>query len=437
MNLKKRKKVLFSLIASSLFVGVIKDAQAFQIKLSEDSFADLYAQIRVFYLNRDKDKDHNYRWNQFQVYKTRFAIRGQINPLVQFYGMLDANENENYQAKLWEAGIQFVFAKEFVIKVGELRVPFSRHNFVARHDSIVMSSDGNYFLPNQFKEALRAVDPYAGGYRDNQPFKRTDFGTVIAGSFKDGLFKYYLGIFNQDRFADRKVWNLNKGGFETATTLSSPKDKKNFEYDIRLEFTPTFWGFKSEETVFDPSLRVRQTYLGKKDTMTLGIGYHQEKHLDSLDSSKYNTSSLTRKAWALDFSVEKPLGKYIPGVELGYMYFDDTHLYQTSANTYKKGDAYTWYMDAHLIYNEKIGFGIPGIGFRYEYVEVDGNYKNKKSLTYERYGVCFSYYVHGAVNKIGIGFDIVKAKDALKAYFKDKNWEDSTTTWYVGLYTQF
>ncbi|MDW8135450.1 MAG: porin [Thermodesulfobacterium sp.] len=431
----KFKRVFFPFLLGGLvFCSSLKEAQSFQIKVSEETFADMYAQIRVFYLNRDKDKDHNYKWNDFQIYKFRLAIKGQINPLVQFYGMLDANENEGYQAKLWEAGVQFTFAPEFVVKVGELRVPFSRHNFVARHDSVVMSSDGNYFLPSQFKDALRAVDPYVGGYRKDQPFKRTDFGTVIAGSIKDGLFKYYLGIFNNDRFPGNKVWRLT-GGFGNAT--ASPKDKKNFEYDLRLEFTPTFWGFKSEETVFDPSLRVRQTYLGKRDTMTFGLGYHHEKHLEGLNPATYKTSSLTRKAWAADFFVEKTFGKYIPGLELGYMYFDDTHLYQATPTTYKKGDAYTWYVDAHLIYKEKIGFGIPGIGFRYEYVNVDGNFQNKKDLAYDRYGVCFTYYLHGAATKLGIGFDTVKAKDALKAYIKNRKWEDSTTTWYVGLYAQF
>lgn len=449
----KFKKVLFPFLLGGLFFcSSLKEAQSFQIKVSEETFADVYFQLRVFYLNRDEDNkyrkedkeyNYNYRWNDFQIYKARLAIRGQINPLVQFYGMLDANESEDYQALLWEAGVQLTFAPEFVVKVGELRVPFSRHNFVARHDSVVMSSDGNYFLPSQFKrEILRAVDPYVGGYRKHQPFKRTDFGTVIAGSIKDGLFKYYLGLFNNDRFLDNKIWRLS-GGFEKVENiekLKDPRDKKGFEYDLRLEFTPTFWGFKSEDTVFDPSLRVRQTYLGKRDTMTFGVGYHNEKHLEGINPKKYGTSSLTRKAWAADFFVEKTFGKYIPGLELGYMYFDDTHIYATPT-TYKKGDAYTWYVDAHLIYKEKIGFGIPGIGFRYEYVKLDGEFRKgsvyKKDLAYDRYGVCFTYYLHGAATKLGIGFDTVKAKDALKAYLKDRNWEDSTTTWYVGLYAQF
>ncbi len=434
--MKSRFRKISFLIGGMVILGLVSEAKGFQIKVSEEIFADIYAQMRVFYLNRSEDKEYNYRWNQIQVYKTRFAVRGQINPLVQFYGMLDANENEGYKAKLWEAGIQFSFAPEFIVKVGELRVPFSRHNFVARHDSIVMSSDGNYFLPTQFKDALRAVDPYAGGYRETQPFKRTDFGTVIAGSIKEGLLKYYLGLFNNDRFPENKLWSLS-GGFKKVNTLRNQKNKKGLEYDVRLEFTPIFLGFKSEDTVFDPSLRVRQTYLGKKDTMTLGIGYHQEKHLEYINSSVYGSSSLTRKAWAADFSVEKTWGKYIPGMEVGYMYFKDTHLYQTSSSTYKKGGAYTWYLDTHLIYNEKIGFGIPGIGFRYEYIKVDGNYQTKKDLSFERYGVCFSYYLYGAPNKIGVGFDTVKARDALKAYFKNKKYEDSTTTWYVGLYAQF
>jgi len=437
-------------LISFLFFSFPLNSRAFQVKIDEDTFANIQAQIRVFYINKDKDNrwkpagyptraNFDYRTNYFEIYKYRFGIKGQLNNLISFYTFIDANENNDYQAKLWEGDVQFNFRPEFIVKVGKIRVPFSRHNFVARHNSPVMSSDGNIFLPSQFKEALKAINPYAGGLKGTQPFKRTDVGMVVTGSIKEGLLKYYIGIFNEDRYlttnTKNRIWKLT-GGWDNPTTLKDPEDKKNFEYDIRIEFTPTFWGFKSEPTVFDPSLRVNQTYLGKLDTMTFGIGYHHEKHLNNLDKSIYGTSSLTREAWAADFSFEKKFGKYITGLELGYMYFDDTHFYETSSG-YKKGDAWTWYTDAHFIYGEKIGIGKPGIGFRYEYVEIDGEYNNKEDLTYERYGVCFTYYLKGRTNKIGIGFDYVKAEDALRAYFKNNNWEDSTLTWYIGIYAQF
>ncbi|MDF2952943.1 MAG: hypothetical protein OD816_000188 [Thermodesulfobacterium sp.] len=435
-------------LISFLFFSFPLNSRAFQVKIDEDTFANIQAQIRVFYINKDEDNrwkpagystraNFDYRTNYFEIYKFRFGIKGQLNNLVSFYTFIDANENNNYQAKLWEGDVQFNFRPEFIVKVGKIRVPFSRHNFVARHNSPVMSSDGDYFLPNQFKESLKAVNPYAGGMKSSQPFKRTDVGMVIAGSFKDGLFKYYVGIFNEDKSNSTKVWSLN-GGFGDVATVSSPEDKKSFEYDIRLEFTPTFWGFKSEKTVFNPSQRVNQTYLGKIDTMTFGIGYHREKHLEHIDKSTYGISSLTREAYAVDFSFEKTFKqKYIIGAEAGYMYFDDTHLYETASGKYEKGDAYTWYGEAHIIYNQKIGFGIPGVGFRYEYVNVDGEYNNEKDLIYRRYGVCLSYYYAGRTNRIGIGFDYVDADDALEAYIKDNNWEESTFTWYVGIYAKF
>jgi hypothetical protein len=413
---------------------------------------NLSAQIRAFYLNRDKgiysqlgsDTNYDYRSNYFEIYKFRIAAKGEFNKLIQFYGMVDANESEEYAVKLWEGAVQFTFLPELVLKIGQTRVPFSRHNFTARHQSPVMSSDGNYFLPSQFKEALKAVNPYPGGYRTKDPFKRNDFEAVIAGSIKDGLLKYYVALANEDRSASKKVWGLS-GGFGDATA-SGLKDKKGLEYDARIEFTPTMFGFKSEETVSDPSLRVRQTYLGKMDTMTFGIGYHHEKHLNGADESKYDSSSLSTDAFAADFSFEKKFGEYITGLELGYMNFDDTHFYQTT-DGYKKGGAWTGYADAHVIYGKKIGMGFPGIGVRYEYVDVDGEYKNsegdiKKDLIYQRYGACLSYWFSDAT-RIGIGADYVKADDALKAYINNnkdkglKGWEDSTLVWYLGVYTQF
>ncbi len=357
---------------------------------------DLSAQIRAFYLNRDEDKDHDYRNNYFEIYKFRLAAKGELYKLIQFYAMVDANENEDYQAKLWEGAVQFTFLPELVIKVGEIRMPFSRHNFVARHQSPVMSSNGNYFVPNQFKDSLiKAVNPYAGGRKKDDPFKRTDYGVVIAGSINDGMFKYYAALANEDRSASNKVWR-SSGGWSNATLAAgeSSEDKKGLEYDARIEFTPTMLGFKSEGTVSDPSSRVRQTYLGDMDTMTFGIGYHHEQHLNGADESIYNDSSLSRDAWAADFSFEKKFGEYITGLELGYMNFDDTHFYESNGD-YKKGGAWTTYAGAHLIYGKKIWMGFPGIGV-----------------------------------------DFTNADDALKSYINDKGWKDSTPVWYLGVYTQ-
>lgn len=419
---------------------------------------DLSAQMRAFYLNRDEgryadrgiERGYDYRSNYFEIYKFRLAAKGEFNKVIQFYGMVDANESEDYATKLWEAAAQFTFLPELVLKIGQTRVPFSRHNFVARHQSPVMSSDGNYFLPSQFKEALKAVNPYPGGYRSSDPFKRNDYEMVIAGSINEGMLKYYAAIANEDRSATKKVWTLS-GGFGDAAlapglTSEDVKDKRGLEYDARIEFTPTMLGFKSEETVSDPSLRVRQTYLGETDTMTFGIGYHHEKHLNGANEFTYGSSSLSRDAWAADFSFEKKFGQYITGLELGYMNFDDTHFYQTT-DGYKKGGAWTTYADAHLIYGKKIWKGFPGIGVRYEYVNVDGEYNSageiKKDLVYKRYGGCLSYWFTNAT-RIGIGADYVKADDALKAYINDKSktanakgWEDSTLVWYLGVFTQF
>ena len=231
-------------LISFLFFSFPLNSRAFQVKIDEDTFANIQTQIRVFYINKDEDNrwkpagyptraNFDYRTNYFEIYKFRFGIKGQLNNLVSFYTFIDANENNNYQAKLWEGDVQFNFRPEFIVKIGKIRVPFSRHNFVARHNSPVMSSDGDYFLPNQFKESLKAVNPYAGGMKSSQPFKRTDVGMVIAGSFKDGLFKYYVGIFNEDKSNSTKVWSLN-GGFGDVATVSSPEDKKSLNMTLDL-----------------------------------------------------------------------------------------------------------------------------------------------------------------------------------------------------------
>jgi len=422
-----------------LMLGFVSFAKAFQIKVNEDTFANVGFNIRVNYLSQPEDKDHDYRWNVFQVKKFRVFSIGQISRLVQYYVMFDANfDSQTYQneAKLWEGGIQLAFAPELILKIGKIRVPFSRNNLRARSVSPVMSSSGNIFIPNQFKEALKAINPYPGGYKASDPFKRTDFGVVLAGYIKQGLFKYYLGLFNQDRSNATKLWKFS-GGWDDVSTVKNYEDKSGFEYDIRIEFTPTFWGFNSENTVFQPHQREAETYLGKMDFMTIGLGYHHEKHLDSVDKATYGTSDLERDAWAVDIAFEKTFGKkYIIGGETGYMYFDDTHLYETLNGEYKKGDAWTWYISGHFTYGKKIGMGYPGIGFRYEYINIDGKYNNENDLVYDRYGLCFDYWFTRST-RIAVGIDFMKAKDALEKYFEDNNWNDSTTNWYVGVYTRF
>ena len=53
--------------------------------------------------------------------------------------------------------------------------------------------------------------------------------------------------------------------------------------------------------VFDPSLKVNQTHLGKIDTMTTGFGYHHERHLDKVDTNFYKHSSFIREGYATNF----------------------------------------------------------------------------------------------------------------------------------------
>ncbi len=434
-----KKKFQLLGLAGIFILSFVVPLFGFQVKIDRDTFVNIATKTRTFYLNEDKDKTHNYRSNRIQVSKVRITGKGQINKFVQFYEIFDTyydrKTNEN-PSSLEEAGVQFSFCPEFVVKFGKIRVPFSRHNFTARHLSPVMSGNGDSFLPDQFKTILKAIKPYPGRYKASDPFKKTDLGIVIAGYIDNGLFKYYLGFFNEDRSISNKVWTLARG-WANATTVESVKDKKGFEYDIRIEFTPTFLGFKSEKTPLYVAMREAQTYLGKFDTFTIGVGYHHEKHLNGLNTATYGMSSLTRHGWDADFSLEKTFAqKYITGLEAGYMNFHNTHLYETAPNIYKKGDSWTWYLGGHLIYGKKMGMGYPGIAFRYEYIEIDGKYHNENNLAYDRYGICFDYWFSRGT-RIAVGIDFVNAKDALKKYLKANHYKYATATWYMGVFTKF
>jgi len=78
-------------IAGALVLGYVVSSDAAQIKVSDDTFADLGYWMKVRYVNfderaKDKSTGIDCNTNVFDVVDARFNIEGQINKIVQFYG---------------------------------------------------------------------------------------------------------------------------------------------------------------------------------------------------------------------------------------------------------------------------------------------------------------------------------------------------------------
>jgi hypothetical protein len=224
-------------------------------------------------------------------------------------------------------------------------------------------------------------------------------------------------------------------------------DKKNFEWNARIEFTPTMLGFKPESAA-TINAKYGDTYLGSKDVLTIGLGYHTETH-----TPKFNATlgDLKRKGWTVDALFEKKYGNVVPNLQIGYISLSDSHYYKKfdpanlSSYVVKKGDSDIWYVTGQLLFDQVMWLGKPAIAFRYEKITGDGQWTDrtilKKDLTTETFGLAFNYYIKGQAARISLGFDQTKYKDALKYFLKygdsATKKEDSITDWYLYLQSQF
>jgi hypothetical protein len=424
-------------LAGVLALGYVADASAVQMKVSDGTWADFGLNMKVWYYNKDKRSnstlDGGWTQNVFDVGQTRVYFTGQVSPLFQFYTELDTN-GASGNTGIEEAGINLAFAKEFQVLVGKIRKPFTR---------VQLTNDYTYLTPQGY-----FLDPQGGLGAIKDALKSADAGLMFHGDLADGMFRYRVGVFNEDRNLNNKLW-VGGSGFgwvDEIPTFSKINDKKGLEWDVRIEFTPTMLGFKPESAATITS-KVADTYLGSRDVLTIGLGYHTEKHSPKITLGDETISGeLKRKGWTIDAMFEKKFGALVPNLQIGYISLDKTHYYvDFRKDSVRKGDADIWYMTGQLLYDQYVGFGKPALAFRYERITGDGQWTDgdvvKKDLTAETLGVAFNYYIKGQAARISVGFDQTKYKDALKYVLKKGDpatkYEDSITDWYINFQIQF
>ena len=423
-------------LAGVLALGYVVPTNAVQIKVNDNTWADFGLNMKVNYKHLDKRSsdttDGGWSQNVFDVDQARIYFEGQVLPFFQFYSELDTKGADG-SAKLNEAGINLAFAKEFQVLVGKIRKPFTRAQ---------LTNDYTYLAPQGY-----FLDPQGGLGAITEALGSADSGLMVHGDLAEGMFRYRVGVFNEDRNLNNKVW-LGIGSFgwmDEVFTSSKINDKKGLEWDARIEFTPTMFGFKPESAATITS-KVADTYLGAKDVLTIGLGYHTEKHSPKItlgdETIETISGELKRKGWTIDAMFEKKFGALVPNLQIGYISLDKTHYYIDYAkDKVKKGDADIWYITGQLLYNQYVGLGKPAIAFRYEKTTADGQWTDgsvvKKNLTVKTFGIALNYYIKGQAARVSLGFDQTKYKDALKYALKERESEDSITDWYLNFQLQF
>ena len=419
-------------LAGALALGYVVSGEAAQIKVDDNTWANFGLNMKIWYKNEDKRAStDDWRKNKFSVGNAKIYFTGQVAPLFQFYGEFDQEKSTS----LGEAGINLAFAKEFQVLAGKIRKSFTRAQLSSGY---ALLTPQGYWLDPQ--DGIKGIKGSALG--------NVDYGLMVHGDLAGGMFRYRIGIYNEDRSNATKYWEGDEDdGWTGYSAIGKFNDKKNFEWNARIEFTPTMLGFKPESAA-TITAKVADTYLGKKDVLTIGLGYHTETHTPKFSST---LGDLKRKGWTVDALFEKKFGNLVPNLQVGYISLDNTHYYKVfdSTGAYvgtKKGDTEVCYVQGQLLFDQVAWLGKPAIAFRYESIKADGQWTDedsapKKDLKTETFGLAFNYYLKGQAARISLGFDQTKYKGALKSYLKrgdsSTKKEDSITDWYLYLQSQF
>ena len=379
-------------LAGALALGYVVSGEAAQIKVDDKTWANFGLNMKIWYKNKDKTKStDDWRKNEFSVGNAKIYFTGQVAPLFQFYGEFDQEKAKDQKDVVGEAGINLAFAKEFQVLAGKIRKSFTRANISSGYALLIPT--GYFFNPQGASGKVTDIFTYDGN---------ADVGLMVHGDLGGGVFTYRAGLFN----VDERV-----------------KQYKDFEFNARVEFQPLMLGFKPESAA-TITAKVADTYLGKKDVFTIGLGFmSKKKNIEGVDK--------TVDGWTVDALFEKKFGNVVPNLQVGYVGIKNTH---KVGSTYE--DSKAWYVQGQLLYDQVVGLGKPAIAVRFDSTEND-KFFDGKDAKLNRIGVAFNYYLKGQAARISLGFDNAKYKDGSKDQLEANGYRRSITDWYLYLQSQF
>ena len=352
--MKKR----LALLSAVLGVGVLlpSPAEAVKIRVDENSYLNVMYRQKIKATFEDDGA-------VFGIDGARITMKGKIGGIVYFGTNIDATtkggEGDSlFQEKVTDAFFGLKFHDALRIQAGLFRVPFSRVSLTTSYSYIVPTGYNETSLENNSKlfgrlDSLFSVLGTDGKFRDGQ--------LVIWGNVADGLLRYHLAYGN--------------GSVATG-------DTKNV-IGARIQFTPTMLGFKPEKGYV-----LKDTYLGKKNVLTVGVGYQSEQ---------FNTGTVT--GIAADLFWEQNFGAVVPGLQIGYTQWKSENQ-DASTLTYAQGS---------LVSGQKVGLGQVGLSVKW----VNENIANQDPKSWV--DVYLGYYLAGHKAVIYVGADNVSGPEGTKA----------------------
>jgi hypothetical protein len=385
-----------SLLAMAALMGAaVLPSQAAVIRVDEDTFANMGLKLQIWAQHLGKTTPGGKDYNDFSIANARIYFSGQVNKMVQFGANLDSavyggggtrgSHSGTKESRVNDAFINLKPADEFQVMAGLYRLPFSRATLTDSYTYYIptgygYSTRGNMFVPFSIGSNI------ANGYRDA--------GLTFWGNIADGMLKYQVGVF------DGRWDHVNPNGV-----------KDNLAFAGRIQFTPTMLGFKGEK-----GFTLADTYLGKQNVLSIGLGYNTQKWDDG------NGNSATAKAWTVDAMWEQKFGDIVPNLQLGYQDRKD----MPAATLPGKVKDRAYYVQGQLLFDQVVGLGKPALAIRYEKLD-DRTPANRDT---NRTGVFLNYYIKGQDAKVQLGADVVSLKNKAP---NEKNYTD----WTLALQTQF
>jgi len=364
----------------------------------------------------------DYNRNVIDVIDARFTIEGQINKVVQFYGEAVSTgayewwdywpEKRSTDFKLAEGGVNLIAAPELQLRIGKIRIPFTRMQLAdeyARINPIEPLYDPQGIVTGVLGHTGIVYEPVEDspltGLSVPNLFRFADGGAVLHGDIAEGMLRYNIGVFNQ---------------------ATDDQPLNSVSWALRVEFTPTMAGF-NPETTSTPKGWLKDTYLGKKgDILTIGVGYLSQDVDPDLEGDIYK--ELDVDGYTVDVFLEKKFQPAILNVEAAYINLNESHLEDPFDPNSDKGDTYFWYAQGQLLYDGVVGIGKPAIFTKYEYGELD---TEDGDLEWSAWGAGINYYIEGNAARLSAGFTNVTYDDVAEEVLSDMDMEDNITDWYI------
>ena len=277
--------------------------------------------------------------------------------------------------------IAFDFAKEFKIVAGQVKLPFELHSGIQSGWSFVAPTGPGYGLQlNPFTNPNPRAEN-ASGSNSRSP------QILIWGKVAEGLFKYYLGVVDGDD-------EVKDEGTSTGVVA-------------RIELAPTMLGYKGH-----PGIYLKETYVGKQNTLVLGLAYYNRK-----------IAGLTATSYSVDLLWEQNFGSFVPNISVGYVVHDNFAGNLTSASGSRPEiDVNGLLIQGQLLFNTKTFLGKPAIAVRWAQSDIRRDTTNTYGDS-SVFGVTLQLYPKGVSNRIALSVDNVRRTN--------RSWTDVTLAlWY-------